>query len=240
MFRKYMILLLTIWSVSAIAEAQVRYASKPISEFNTLRHPRTWGFSVGYVEKDWVIDGEALIPSHRGPLSDDPNNDYVSGIQAGIRFCPQWKYGFGAQTGIYYQFFYDADDGPKGVTYSFNEHSLYVPLHLEYRLNFGRDFQLMAYGGLGVDFGLNGCYKSRLLQDDGEELVTTTVDNVYDKKELEMNRLNISKEFGIGISVGCVLLQFQTSKGLIDMAQKGASYTVYQDKPMTVSLSLMF
>lgn len=57
---------------------------------------------------------------------------------------------------------------------------------------------------------------------------------------MEMNRLNASWEAGAGVRFGAIQLQLHRSQGLIDMASDGADYTVFQNKPLTFTLSVMF
>ncbi len=69
------------------------------------------------------------------------------GIQVGVRAEPLFKYGFGLNTGLNLEGYFSDDSGEK---YAAN-----VPLHLEYRFNFSKMFNLFVYGGAGFNLGSN-------------------------------------------------------------------------------------
>ena len=111
------------------------------------------------------------------------------------------------------------------------EHAFYIPLHLEYRCNFSRKFQLFFYGGIGSDFGLRAKVKpdnDKLSYDDN---------NAY--KNSIWKRVNLSYEFGGGICMKHVQFNFTMSKGIIDMSNN-ANYTIKQDKNIMTSISFMY
>ncbi|NLO69348.1 MAG: hypothetical protein GX102_00010 [Porphyromonadaceae bacterium] len=98
-------------------------------------------------------------PKARNPVglvfgfTQQPIVGYVmDGVQVGLKIEPLFKYGFGLNTGINFagfskdilkfQFFED----------DFDAHAINVPLHLEYRLNFSKWFNIFAYGGFGFNF----------------------------------------------------------------------------------------
>lgn len=66
----------------------------------------------------------------------------------GIKFEPLFKAGFAINTGINILRYSDMD-----VTI------VNVPLHLEYRLNFAKAFNVFAYGGLGFNVMINDSFK---------------------------------------------------------------------------------
>jgi tetratricopeptide (TPR) repeat protein len=114
--------------------------------FNCPKAKYPWGISLGYINK--VLDNSG---------SNDYNEFYhasydnLSGIQMGFHFEPLFKYGFGLNMGLYYEYystlfmsFYDEYD-------EYDEHVITVPLHLEYRFNFSKYFNLFVYGGAGFD-----------------------------------------------------------------------------------------
>ncbi len=107
--------------------------------FNCPKTDYKWGLSAGYTEY---------------------NSDYLSeGIQIGLRYEPLFKYGFGLNTGVFYEYrssdlfsdnYYD--------NYEYEEHSFNIPLHLEYRLNFSKWFNVFAYGGAGLNIITNSSF----------------------------------------------------------------------------------
>lgn len=203
--------------------------------------------SFGYVQKQWVYKGtkgseyEGITEKH-GVFADDGEEEYVNGIQVGLRYEPQWKYGFGLNTGLYYEYYWYTSGSyydDYGAYYSdWQEHSLYAPLHLEFRANISDKFQIFAYGGVGFDLGL---YSAIDYIDDEYGDLIDTYDDIYDDPENEIGRFNASLEYGGGLRIGSLQFQFQASNGLVNMAERGnKDYTVYQNKPLTLSVSWMF
>ena len=161
---------------------------------------------------------------------------YTNGIQVGIRIDPQFGYGFGINTGLYYEYYFDKSEDmyEDGIDYYYRseEHSLYLPIHLKYSLNFSKWFQLALYGGIGLDCGVSG---NIYLRSDGETLDTQ---NLYDD-ELDMKRFNASLEYGASIRVSRFQLNFTMSKGLVNMSGSD-EYKVKQNKMMNFALSVYF
>ena len=117
------------------------------------------------------------------------------------------------------------------------EHSLYLPVHLEYRLNFSEAFQLFFFGGIGLDCGLAASYR---MIDENDHNYDVTVDDVYGSDMFpDWKRFNASLEYGAGIRIYMVQLNFAASKGLVNMSSSD-EYSVYQNKDMAFSLSYMF
>lgn len=179
--------------------------------FNTLekKDRRVVGFSVGYVQKSWDVED-----GYRSKFWD--RAEYVHGVQAGFRIEPLFKYGFGINTGVFYEFYYT-----EGVTDDYHqEHALYIPLHLEYRLNFSRKFQLFFYGGASFDYAL---------ADSGSAHIYDYLDRSY----------NVSYEYGGGMRLWRLQFNFMVSRGLLNMNHHG-DFKVKQNKDIMGSMTIMF
>ena len=195
------------------------------------------GLSVGYVSKQW--QAKAGGESIKYGIWEDSKR--MNGLQVGVRVEPQFKFGFGLNTGLFYEFYYT-----RGETLSDDygeyhedvmEHSLYLPVHLEYRLNFSEAFQLFFFGGIGLDCGLAASYR---MIDENDHNYDVTVDDVYGSDMFpDWKRFNASLEYGAGIRIYMVQLNFAASKGLVNMSSSD-EYSVYQNKDMAFSLSYMF
>jgi len=199
-------------------------------------HKRFWGFSVGYVQKQWVAsDNEG-----REKMGFWEDSKLIHGVQAGFRFEPYAKFGLGLNTGIFYEFYYSKSktmnvDG-YDVYGELMEHALYMPLHLCYRLRF-KEFQIFAFGGAGADFGLANSMKLRY---EGTKDVGYESSNTYETEDSpDWKRFNASYEFGGGLRFKAVQATFTMSKGFLDSASSG-SYKMRQNKPMMVTLGFMF
>lgn len=219
-------------STSSSTTSYNRYKPRTNREFNMpFDEQGEFGISVGYVQKQWVAkaDGETTKMGYW----DDTK--YMSGIQAGFRFEPLFKYGFGIDTGLYYEYYYSKS---KTISYegnefepSINEHSLYLPIHLEYRLNFSSKFQLFFYGGVGLDYVLSAKLKTN--RDD----LTYDEDDAYENSNLR--KFNTSLEYGGGIRVYGVQLNFTLTNGLMNI-YKESDANIKQQKNLMCSLSYMF
>lgn len=68
-------------------------------------------------------------------------------IQFGLKAEPLFKYGFGLNTGINLLGYWESQLFENG----FDFYAVNIPLHLEYRLNFSKWFNIFAYGGAGFN-----------------------------------------------------------------------------------------
>lgn len=120
--------------------------------FNCPNVRYSWGLTIGYVAKNIEFEDSYF-----------DGNDYTSfmnlsemkGIQLGFRYEPLFNYGFGLNTGIYYEHFSPTLDASIGGSFDSNsdyqEHVISVPFSLEYRFNFSRYFNIFAYGGFNFE-----------------------------------------------------------------------------------------
>lgn len=200
--------------------------------FNEEKVKTIAGLTAGYVQKQWIYDwGDT-----KEKFDVFGEDKYTNGIQVGIRIDPQFGYGFGINTGLYYEYYFDKSEDmyEDGIDYYYRseEHSLYLPVHLKYSLNFSKWFQLALYGGIGLDCGVSG---KIYLRSDDETLDTQ---NLYDD-ELDMKRFNASLEYGAAIRVNKIQLNFTMSKGFVNMSGS-EEYKVKQNKMINIALSVYF
>lgn len=208
--------------------------------FNKAKDNYVGGISVGYVQKQWTFKYEDGNSEKSGFWEDTKQ---VGGIQAGVRINPQFGYGFGMDTGLYYEYYQSKSDpmnytdGYGKYTGTLREHALYLPLRIEYRLNFSKYFQLFFYGGIGLDYGLANSIKWVDYDDDS---YSETINNIYDSDDCpDWKRFNYSLEYGGGIRVSCLQFNFTMAKGLKNMSGT-EGYKVYQGKNFMLALSIMF
>jgi tetratricopeptide (TPR) repeat protein len=158
--------------------------------FNCPKTKDTWGLTLGYVQMD-----------------------YLEGIQFGLKVEPLFKYGFGLNTGILLEEYTNDELG-----YETNDVAMYavnIPLHLEYRLNFSKWFNIFAYGGVGFN-----------------AITDSSVEDYF---------LPVCFEYGGGLRVSHV--QFNVGKSLYlgdfrYMQEFGTDIEPYQN--LVVSISYMF
>ena len=203
--------------------------------FNSPFDEKIAGLSAAYVQKHWKVTGDGI--SEKVGYWDDSKS--ISGLQVGFRIEPLFKYGFGIDTGIYYEYYYsksqpmiyDEYDGYEEYRAILEEHVLYIPAHFEYRANIHKNFQIFAYAGFGFDFGL-----SAKLKTDNENL-TFEDNNGY--KDMDWKRVNVSFEYGGGIRLWAAQLNFTMADGLINMSQSD-DHKVKLNKSLMCALSVMF
>jgi hypothetical protein len=119
---------------SAAAYSSVVIESNtPIKNTKYFNYPKakyTWGITAGYVQKYY---------------------DYTEGFQLGLKLEPLFKYGFGLNTGINFEGYSTDLSFVIHGEEEFKQYALNIPLHLEYRLNFSKWFNIFAYGGPGLN-----------------------------------------------------------------------------------------
>ena len=214
-----------------------------MSEFNCPKgYGKPFGISAGYVSKDWIYtyaDGSTAKAS----VFDEKT---LHGLQAGIRWEPVLKYGFAFDTGLYYEYYNDKSDllsdvddmGAYNYYMIFQEHNIHFPVHVEYRLNFSRNFQMFAYAGASLDYALYGrfdCYE------DGYDQPYYTVDEgVYtDDVMTDTRRFNASLSFGAGFRIYSWQINAGHRMGLVNMSSS-SEYVVKQNNPLNITVSFMF
>jgi hypothetical protein len=108
--------------------------------FNCPKTFDTWGLTLGYAPKSI-------------------NNATMDCMLFGLKVEPLFKYGFGLNTGINLEgYSYDMFDN--NLFNGFDYYAVNIPLHLEYRLNFSKWFNIFAYGGIG--FTMTDAYLGKL------------------------------------------------------------------------------
>jgi len=108
--------------------------------FNCPKNNEIWGITLSY-------------------LKPNAYNSKLHEVQFGLKVEPLFKYGFGLNTGLnvgfcfgkindnsYTDYYYDDYHNWNNKDYFIN-----IPLHLEYRLNFSKWFNMFFYGGAGFN-----------------------------------------------------------------------------------------
>ena len=233
------------WFSVKAGDKEIEIYVKQAACFNCPKgDPHPIGLSLGYVQKQWVWKTDEETAKFGAW---DKNESYLAGMQVGVRVEPLFKYGFGLNTGLFYEYYQSLSDKQTG-TYTdmpgefeyratYSEHSLYLPLHLEYRLNLSKYFQLFVEAGPSIDFGL-GAKLTALADGDDEPFFTET--NIYRNSELGFpnKRLNASFDFGAGFRLNKLQFNVGMSKGLLNISSN-SDINITQNKNLTASLSWM-
>ncbi|MBK8855702.1 MAG: hypothetical protein IPN10_16755 [Saprospiraceae bacterium] len=98
-------------------------------------------------------------PKSKNPLGievgysmQDIGNYNMEIVQFGFKVEPLFKYGFGFNTGINLQGYSRNLFENQLFNNGFEAYAVNIPVHLEYRFNFSKWFNIFAFGGAGINF----------------------------------------------------------------------------------------
>ncbi|MBQ7182295.1 MAG: hypothetical protein IJR87_13525 [Bacteroidaceae bacterium] len=144
--------------------------SKAVTLFTMEDKKFHGGFSVGWVAKEWRTshDGQTL----REDLWGNPGK-MLHGVQFGLHANQSIYYGLGWRTGFYYEWYISHDGFLKENGWDrFNEHSLYIPIHIQMRLPVTRKISISPYAGIGFNLVMKGRMKNGPMTDaSGKEVI---------------------------------------------------------------------
>lgn len=191
--------------------------------WNSPLHRYTWGINVGFTQKAFKETKDGETKNHGWW-----KNNALVGIQAGVKVNPQFDHGFGFNTGLYYEYYYDAasetavperfhQEGSGKGTYQ--EHDIYVPLHAEYSLHLGKRFRFFAFGGLGVNYVLNS---SEIIREKGESTTWGKVSNSDAYGAVGYSKFGATLEYGGGLSVEGLQVRITKGTGLNNIGGNGS------------------
>lgn len=171
---------------------------------------RPFGISIGYTSKQM-----ALGPLKVSMLSEEIGKTSPA-LMVGFYWAPEFKYGIGIQTGLYYEM---------AAYNSATEHTLSIPLRVQYRYEIIRDLSVFLYTGPSFDIHL-----ANLTYHDGEK------DDNY-KGDSSLNRFQMLWGVGAGVRWKDLQLMMGGDWGLTSY-YKGDAVKV--NKPFFISLSYLF
>lgn len=119
------------------------------------------GFSVGWVAKEWSTSANGR--TYHEDLWGNPGK-MLHGVQFGLHFNQSIYYGVGWRTGLYYEWYISHDQFLKDIGWDrFNEHCLYIPMHVQFRLPLSRYHEsicITPYAGIGFNIAMKGRMKN--------------------------------------------------------------------------------
>lgn len=188
------------------------------------------GFSIGYVSKQLVTEGEGEKLKENG-VWDDGEGKSLHGMQFGLHFQPCLSFGLGLYSGLFYELYmswnddYDYDE--------FMEHCIYVPVHAYYRLPFANKIALSVHGGIGFNYSVHGAYSNG--DDNLEDYTSFYGEDAFPK------RFNMAAEIGVGFRIKAVQLNAQYAKGISNHRsyESLGDYKTRQNK-LSLSVSYVF
>ena len=142
--------------VSLLLLGYARSLDAQTTLFNGKHQDAPYGFTVGYVSKDWRtnIGGHVIHENLWGE-----ENKRMHGVQLGFNYQPCLPFGLGLHTGLFYEFYYSVSKTIKDYGFDdFGEHSLYLPLHGMYRFPLAKKMSFSVFGGAGINWAVYGKY----------------------------------------------------------------------------------
>ncbi len=148
-------------------EPKIKFTPTPVGKKHIV------GLTVGYISKQSM----ALVDGKREgePVSwlpyldpDKQEKDYIEALAVGLTITPEFKYGIGIQTGVYYEYstvLYKSHEikGNKNQSVEtrqrYSDHVLTIPLRLQYRYEIIPDLSVFFYTGPKFGIGLSSKYK---------------------------------------------------------------------------------
>ena len=185
---------------------------------------RPFGVSVGYVSKQMSYDGEKIAWIN----VKDKDVKTSSAFQVGVTYSPEFRYGIGLQTGVYYELS-ASSDSEEGYKISATEHNLSIPLRVQYRYEIIPDFSIFLYTGPSFDVSL--AYNITASYEGEKESY-----NIYDEGD-GYNRFNLLWGVGAGFRWKGLQLRLGGDWGLTSLVE---DYDLHLNKPFNISISYMF
>lgn len=184
---------------------------------------RPFGVSVGYVSKQMSYDGEKAAWVNVS----DKEKSTSSAFQVGFSYSPEFRYGIGLQTGLYYELS-ASSYSEEGVKVSADEHTLSIPLRVQYRYEIIPDFSVFLY--TGPSFDISVAYNMTASYDGEKESM-----NMYEDSEI--NRFNMLWGVGAGFRWKGLQLRLGGDWGLTSLSK---DYDIFLSKPFNISISYLF
>lgn len=208
---------------------------------------RPFGISVGLVTKQITFDEETypwmiLNQLATGELTKKSSPSF----RVGLSWSPEFRYGIGLQTGIYYELSTDSysyNDNSITETsekISIDEHNLSIPLRIQWRYEIIRDLSIFIYTGPSFDFSVAYNAKVSISMPDMNINETEKV-NVYND-DSDLNRFNMLWGVGAGVRWKFLQLNIGGDWGLTSIFKStaGDDIVAHLNKPFHISISYLF
>ena len=202
-----------------------------------------FGITLGYTSKT-MSASDSREKEEMPWLGVGENKKSTPGLLIGFTATPEFKYGIGIQTGLTYELYravekYHDDEVTEKL--SAMEHSITIPLRVQYRYEIIRDLSVFLYTGPAFEVAFGGVVKDQA----GSETETDKLDGpdgMYSKNG-GYNRFQMYWGFGGGVQWKYLQLRMGGDWGITDLRKKeyrdsGSTYT--RNKPFSICLSYLF
>ena len=216
---------------------EIKFNPEPITR------KRPFGLSVGYVSKQCDNMGLKFPWVYYGY---NETKKSTPALRVGLWYAPEFGYGIGLQTGIYYELSYSHYEGSiyddsgyplvGHADVSSMEHNLSIPLRIQYRYEIIPDLSVFIYTGSSFDFSV--AYDVTMTIGTVTEKASMYSKEMEEELGLSFNRYNILWGVGGGIRWKGLQLTLGGDWGLNNIV-KGFSGTRL-NKPFSISLQYLF
>ena len=174
------------------AQSTIQFNPEPLTGNRAL------GISVGVVTKQ-LTQGDIKMPwMYLDYLTGDSKAKQSAALQVGLTWSPEFRYGIGLQTGLFYEMSYQSKTmGTEGISVSgsLSDHNLSIPLRVQWRYEIVPDWSVFVYTGPSFDIGVGGKFKQSA-EAMGESVATE--ESIYDP-EYGFKRFNMLWGVGAGV-----------------------------------------
>ena len=198
---------------------------------------RTFGISIGYTSKQMVEGSEKMPWVNAEYMMTGKEKESSPALKVGLYWAPEFKYGIGIQTGLYYEMssskFTDNGEYGDGISLKCSEHTLSIPLRIQYRYEIIKDLSVFLYTGPSFDISM--AYTATIGADGYSEKI-----NMYDKENgfIEpYKRFNMLWGVGGGVRWKGLQLMLGGDWGLTKIVD---NYDVKLNKPFFITVSYLF
>ena len=215
----------------AISAQGIQFNPEPITGNRAL------GISVGVVTKQ-LAQGDIKMPwMYLDYMAGESKAKQSAALQIGLTWSPEFRYGIGLQTGLYYEMSYQSvntSEEDVSIKSSLSDHTLSIPLRVQWRYEIVPDWSVFVYTGPSFDIGVGGKIKQS-----GEAFGESASfeESIYDK-EYGFRRFNMLWGVGAGVRWKFLQLRIGGDWGLLNINRMDEKVTL--SKPLHVTLSYMF
>lgn len=230
-------------------DGQVSVFKRPKVYEKSITPNRQFGVSVGYVQKQLWRDGNyapwcmAKPVTKTGKASRRLNSP---ALRVGFHWSPEFKYGLGLYTGIFYEMSYASArivenkyDYNKFYDITSCDHSLSIPFRFQFRYEFIKDLSAFIYTGPSLDISLSYKRKIHMSDDLGDGNTDRYKDMEDDMHEAEgLKPFNLLWGVGGGFRYKGLQFTIGADWGALDISSQ--EEPIYLNKPLHLTISYVF
>lgn len=202
--------------------------------------------TIGYINKEWVSefsDGDY----HENIFGQEGKR--LHGVQLMYHFTPCLPVGLGIHTGLGYEWCMSYSKEVEKMGFDrFNEHSLYVPVHVMWRIPLGGNASLAPFGGVAINWKVEANMKSGAYDRGFNDYSYNHYYNRWGSdfmlvrygKDGWPHALNTQMEVGFHLNIDQFTLGFTYSRGLKDHGFYSKEHVKTRQDKLALNIGLFF